>query len=316
MRRVTVEALDFDWIFEHDNAKILLAVLANDASDLALTRRSIRIFIQLMWSKYQSKIIYYIFFPYCLYLFIICFLSGHLIGSFLDSLTRYDSDPSERELIKLEAFILTPLCFTLLLLFGSLEIRQVFQNGLEYFVDPWNCIDMVSLYQNVIVLIMFSCCLWREEEYFDIKLMHTFGSFACFFMWIKIFYWMRLFQSLAYYVKLIQQTLADIAGFMLMVLIILTSFGSFLYVANRNLVGTKSAYLSRYFGYEPIDAVLSVYMLGALGDFSTSRYKVGYEQHFVMFMFLIATFFVSVVFMNMLISIMGHTFEQVLDGAE
>jgi len=45
LRRVTVEALDFDWVFENDNAKTLLAVLANDASDLALTRRSIRIFI-------------------------------------------------------------------------------------------------------------------------------------------------------------------------------------------------------------------------------------------------------------------------------
>lgn len=90
LKRVTVEALDFDWIFECENAKTLLAILANDASDLALTRRSIRIFIQLMWSKYQSKIIYYIFYPYCLYLFIICFLSGHLVGRFLDSLSAKD----------------------------------------------------------------------------------------------------------------------------------------------------------------------------------------------------------------------------------
>ena len=33
LRRVTVEALDFDWVFENDNAKTLLSVLANDASD-------------------------------------------------------------------------------------------------------------------------------------------------------------------------------------------------------------------------------------------------------------------------------------------
>ena len=45
LRRVTVEALEFDWVFENDNAKTLLSVLANDASDRALTRRSIRTFI-------------------------------------------------------------------------------------------------------------------------------------------------------------------------------------------------------------------------------------------------------------------------------
>lgn len=57
-----------------------------------------------------------------------------------------------------------------------------------------------------------------------------------------------------------------------------------------------------------IDSVVSVYMLGALGDFDTGRYKHGNAKYFVMFMFVLATFVVSVVFMNMLIAIMGDTF--------
>ena len=175
--------------------------------------------------------------------------------------------------------------------------------------------DMMSLYCNLLFLTMFSICLIREEEYFRSDLMHIIGAYACFFMWIKIFYWMRLFSSLAYYVKLIYQTIADISAFMLMVLIILTSFGCFLYVCNRNLTGRKASYLGVYFGNEFIDSILSIYMIGALGNFTPSRFRTGYGNYFVMFMFLMSTFFVSVIFMNMLISVMGYTYGNVQDGA-
>jgi hypothetical protein len=49
-------------------------------------------------------------------------------------------------------------------------------------------------------------------------------------------------------------------------------------------------------------------MLGALGDFDTTIYRIGYDRYFATTMFLIATFIISVVFMNMLIAIMGDTF--------
>jgi hypothetical protein len=193
-----------------------------------------------MWSNYQNKIIYYVFIPYCLYLIIIQFLTGYLIGNFFDSLTKVDKYLSSQQQIEnylIQACLLTPLCFTLLLIFGSLEIKQVFQNGLDYFTDFWNCIDMMSLYCNLLFLTMFTICIVKQEEYFSSDMMHIIGAYACFFMWIKIFYWMRLFSSLAYYVKLIYQTISDIRAFMLMVTIILTSFGAFLYVCNRNLTG-------------------------------------------------------------------------------
>ena len=106
-----------------------------------------------------------------------------------------------------------------------------------------------------------------------------------------------------------------------MVLIILFSFGSFLVVQNRALkfdTPTKDhdTYIPVYFGNEMIDSLVSVYMVGALGNFTTDNYKVGPATYFVMFMFLLSTFVVSVVFMNMVIAIMGDTFGQVLEGAE
>ena len=63
----------------------------------------------------------------------------------------------------------------------------------------------------------------------------TTSAFGIFLMWLKVFYWCRLFSSLSYYVKLIQQVIIDSAPFMVMVGIIHFAFGSFLWVFNTEL---------------------------------------------------------------------------------
>ena len=152
-------------------------------------------------------------------------------------------------------------------------------------------------------------------------MLRTLGAFACFFMWVKVFYWMRLFESLAYYVKLILQTMTDSMPFMLMVGIIVMSFANFFYVIDRNLTSywtedTGISYYKSYTGHKIVDVIISVYMMGALGDFESEAYTIGTDHLSVMFMFLLATFVICVVFMNMLIAIMGETFGTVTEEAE
>ena len=146
-----------------------------------------------------------------------------------------------------------------------------------------------------------------------------------------MFYWMRLFPLLAYYVKLIQQTLYDAMPFMVMVFIIVMAFSTFIYVANNGLLMYQDpnnekgffhggvidesvhVYYPEYFGSGVADVLTSIYQLGALGSFDSSLYKEGPGRYRVTVMFLMATFFIQVVFMNMLIAIMGDTFAQVLE---
>jgi len=52
LKRVSIEALDFDWLFVNDNCKTMLEILANDANSMVLTRHSIKIFVELMWEYY------------------------------------------------------------------------------------------------------------------------------------------------------------------------------------------------------------------------------------------------------------------------
>jgi len=174
---------------------------------------------------------------------------------------------------------------------------------------------MSSWALNFSFMSMFFLCVVLRQEYFARELILTIGSWAMFLMWIKVFYWCRLFSSYAYYVRLIMQTISDSRKFMILVMIILISFGNFIYVADATNYGTSITYAGTYFGVKPLDAVISVYDFGALGDINTPLYTRGFETISMMFMFLFATFMVSVVFMNMLIAIMSNTFSVVLRDA-
>jgi len=85
-----------------------------------------------------------------------------------------------------------------------------------------------------------------QNEQIDIRLIRTFGAFASFWMWIKVFYWMRLFGQLAYYVKLIQDTIVEMSNFLIMVTIVVLAFANYFYIVNLNLPPGKTYYKSFY----------------------------------------------------------------------
>ena len=63
------------------------------------------------------------------------------------------------------------------------------------------------------------------------------GALAVFFLWIKVFYWMRLFASSAYFITLIANTIFDIRVFTVVVLLVIMAFANFFYVINLNTPG-------------------------------------------------------------------------------
>ena len=165
-----------------------------------------------MWEHYQPAIAKYMFLPYCLYLIIINYISGSLIGNYLESMklmrlpeTRSQDIEDDLNRERSIGFILTILAFIFLICFASLEAKQLRIDGpISYFNDVWNICDCTSICLNLSVIFMFFACLVANEEKVSFTVIHAIAAFACFLMWLKIFYWCRLFSSLAYYVKLIQ----------------------------------------------------------------------------------------------------------------
>lgn len=75
--------------------------------------------------------------------------------------------------------------------------------------------------------------------------------------------------------------------------------------------------MAPFLGETYVDAVVDVYIVGALGNLDDGRFRRGAKplQRAAMMMFLLSTFMTQVVFMNMLIAIMGDTYNAVYDGA-
>lgn len=102
---------------------------------------------------------------------------------------------------------------------------------------------------------------------------------------------------------------------MIMVSIIVAAFANYVYVANTNMIHERKStvYYAPYLGYPIFDVVMSTYNLGMLGDFDTELFRKGYDRAEITIMFILATYIIMVVFMNMLIAIMGDTFGTCLE---
>ena len=64
----------------------MLELLAESSNPSVLVKAQIRIFVDLMWSKYKPNIIVYIFVPYIGYLGILLYMSAYIIGPYQRSL--------------------------------------------------------------------------------------------------------------------------------------------------------------------------------------------------------------------------------------
>lgn len=104
----------------------------------------------------------------------------------------------------------------------------------------------------------------------------------------------------------------DIAPFMAILFISLLSFTNAFYIMDKavpeNITGGSYSLAFMY-----------SYLTGlgefAWGDISTDHYKVKYEVYFYILFFL-ATFFVQIVLLNLLIAIMGDTYDRVMEISE
>ena len=110
VKRVSVEAIDFDWIFLGENAESFLKLLTQQNQGRLFIQNSIRIFIELLWQKYQQAIVMKIFVPYLTYMFLFVYLTSSKAGDYLDYM---DSHEEESTFDKILTLVLTLACVLL-----------------------------------------------------------------------------------------------------------------------------------------------------------------------------------------------------------
>ena len=139
------------------------------------------------------------------------------------------------------------------------------------------------------------------------------AALLVFILWFKMFDWMRLFDSTSFYIKLILVTIYDIMPFMVIYVIFLLMFGCAMDCISLNRPEDEEI-IESYIGWWFVDLLINQHLLG-LGDFAMDNYS-GQNGVLVYVFFTLATFLTAVTALNMLIAIMGNTYDEVNDGYE
>ena len=196
---------DFDWLFENGNTTTLIMMLAQNENPLVLTTKSISMFINVVWEQYQSAILWRILVPILVYQAFFIFLSCKCLSDFLDREEGKDVSTYTH----IQMYTVLGMCYLGSIGVTMYEFKQLIQEGSlsGYLSDFWNKIDATSLVINWIMIICSTICVINKEWTYTKYEMMVIGAISCFILWIKMFYWMRLFSMTAYYVKLIVQTI-------------------------------------------------------------------------------------------------------------
>lgn len=197
-----------------------------------------------MWRHYQPAILKCIFMPFVIYMSLFVTLCSTNAGSYLSEVGEDSS--KEKHSSKTLMVVLTVCISILWLFFLALEIGQMCMSRLAYLSDPWNWVDLTSLGLNLSFLIMINVDLFTNQQHFSISWVRTCGALCCFVLWIKVFYWMRLFRTAAHFITLIRTTIYDIRVFSIMLLIIIIAFSNIFFVLNNNIKDRQKAGSSVY----------------------------------------------------------------------
>lgn len=126
----------------------------------------------------------------------------------------------------------------------------------------------------------------ENNEAFSKNIIRTIGATACLMMWLKIFYWMRLFDKTAHYVTLIVQTITNVEVFFIMLTIVMLAFANFFFIINSNSSANvnnipedwaedderKFYYIPDNTGNKIINSILTMWLL-ALGEFNLDGFN-------------------------------------------
>lgn len=200
------------------------------------------------------------------------------------------------------------------LLFLGVEIVQAVYLKASYLEDFWNLFLTISYTINIYVVL---------EHVYDFSgisydRMINIAACAVCIQWFVLYYWMRLVPSLAFFVTFLVEVIKDIAGFVVMFVICILMFGNAIYIINNGDKDNRSAYFEKgellfteSWGNEFIDSMFGQYQVTiGMGDI------YGGANTLVWLFYMATTLFTQLTFFNMLIGIMGQTFERVCEGRD
>ena len=124
----------------------------------------------------------------------------------------------------------------------------------------------------------------------------------------KIFYFLRIFFTTGYLIRMIIEIIKDMKYFLSVLMLATIAFANSFYIFGRNSddMDSEENSLPRSDIWE---AFIYSYKMG-LGDFATDGFETA-DEEILWIIFLINTLIILIILLNLVIAIMGETFERV-----
>jgi WD40 repeat protein len=172
-------------------------------------------------------------------------------------------------------------------LFGIYEVLQGIFSGFSYFRDPWNWLDMIKSPLSITCGIQG---ILGDSHY----ILTPFTALVC---WIRGLAYFRTFKYTRIFVSMILTAIRDTSSFLIVLLYVTIAYCSLfkaldLYVKPEDKLGI-------------VDTIKLAYEL-ELGDFDSDKYSIG--QYII---FIVASILNLIVMLNLLISILGDSYDKV-----
>ena len=177
-------------------------------------------------------------------------------------------------------------------------------------MDYWNMNDLTYLILNLVVMFMN-----LVDHDGTLETQRTLASVSVCFLWFKVFDWLRLFDSTAFFIALVVETLSSIRAFLIIMVVWYMMFGSAIYILDMSLPAEQSI-MPEVSNLWVLDAFQNQYEL-SLGEYQLESYEEAESRRLMLYvLFFASTFLIQIMFLNMLIAIMGDAFDQATESRD
>jgi hypothetical protein len=141
---------------------------------------------------------------------------------------------------------------------------------------------------------------------------HVIAAFAVLLLYIKVFYYLRIFRSFTTFIRMIEDMFHEMKIFGVISFLLIAAFANVFMVLNYNRDPDEAIY-ETYVDSAWVNSILHTYMTG-LGEFGGSQFYSSENKVTLWFLFFMATFLIHVLALNLLIAIMSESFSKLNDN--
>eukprot|EP00347_Sterkiella_histriomuscorum_P021746 403332909 len=253
--------------------------------------KTVQYLIDFQWTQTKHYTIIFLYMPY---------LMNHLIFFIYSNFVSKYDEHNEQFQTKI-GFFVTILLLQIYLIIT--EIRQFQFTKMNYLRSAKNYMDLLQI--GFTTCTMISHYIYdTRDEYSQSKILPTIHALASLILWINFLYFLRLFDSTSYLIRIVINVFWDMKWFLILLLVCQIGFAeSFLRLC-------EYSDMENQFVENILDAFVFTFRM-SLVDNDTSQFNESMSRSTIWILFVIASVVMQIVMLNLLISIISKSFEDI-----